>query len=53
MVFDQVDDCMQTSVDCAAVIILVAEILPQRLFLVFCNVEGVPCQLIDSLVFDS
>ena len=51
MVLDQVDDCVETAVDSAAVVVGVTEILSRRPFLIVSDMDGVADQLIDSFIF--
>ena len=53
VVFDQVPDRMDRSVNGPAVIFLAAEILQERFLLIFCNVDGVIDELGYALVFGS
>ncbi len=41
MVLDQVDDCVETAVDSAAVVVGVTEILSRRPFLIVSDMDGV------------
>ena len=51
MVFDEVHDAVQTAVNGAAMVVLVAKVLPYGGFLVFRDVDGMVDQLVDTLVF--
>ena len=50
VILDQVDDAVDAAVDCAAVILLAAEIHPARPLLILCDVERVIHQLVHALV---
>ncbi len=51
MIFNQVDDAVQAAVNCAAVFGFAAEILPQRAFLIICNVQSVFHKFFNALAF--
>ncbi len=50
VILDQMYDCMETAVYGAAVVVLVAEILTERLFLISGDMEGMRDQLVHTLV---
>lgn len=50
MILDQVDDAVDAAVDCAAVILLAAEIHPARPLLILCDMERMIHQLVHALV---
>ena len=53
MVLDEVDYGMQASVNRTAVVVDIAEVLPQRAFLIDCNVHGMLDKLVHALVLCS
>ena len=50
VVFDQMDDRVEAAVHRAVVVVLIAEILPKRLFLIVRDVHGVADQLVHALI---
>ena len=53
MIFDQMTDTMQAAVNGTAMVCSVTEILPQRFFLIACDMYSMPDQLIDTLILRS
>ena len=52
VVFNEVDNCMDTAVDSTAVIIAAAEVLTQRSFLITGDMDRVLDEFIDAFVLD-
>ena len=53
MVFDEVHDAVQATVYGTTMVVLVAEVLAHRGFLILCDMDGVVHQLIDTFVLRS